>query len=151
FERFRRDDIDHLIRQGLHGIRTLRQRASNARDEYKSVTLEPAKHAGGAPISTARTKERETANWRQNTATAAQLQRMTFPPVKFILPGVVPEGASLLVSRPKLGKSWLVLDLALAIVADRATLGEMRPATGEVLHLALEDGLRRLYHRLTRL
>jgi hypothetical protein len=44
--------------------------------------------------------------------TAAALQTMTFPPLKFVLPNIVPEGATLLVSRPKLGKSWLVLDLA---------------------------------------
>ena len=42
--------------------------------------------------------------------TAASLQTMTFPPLKLIVPGIVPEGATLLVSRPKLGKSWLVLD-----------------------------------------
>src|ERR1700735_4831288 len=38
--------------------------------------------------------------------TAAELQTRVFPPVNFVLPGLVPEGATLLVSRPKLGKSW---------------------------------------------
>jgi len=85
------------------------------------------------------------------TFTAEALQTMTFPPLNFILPGLVPEGATLLVSRPKLGKSWLVLDLALATAAGRFTLGELKPASGDVLYLALEDGPRRLQRRLTRL
>jgi len=83
--------------------------------------------------------------------TAADLQRMTFPPMAFVLPGLVPEGATLLVSRPKLGKSWLVLDLAIATAAGRYTLGELKPVQGDVLYLALEDGKRRLQSRLTKL
>jgi AAA domain len=82
---------------------------------------------------------------------AAALQTMTFPPLKFILPGLVPEGATLLVSRPKFGKSWLVLDIALATAAGRFTLGELKPSTGDVLYLALEDGRRRLQRRITKL
>src|SRR3981189_2467720 len=78
---------------------------------------------------------------------AAALQTMIFPPLKFILPGLVPEGATLLVSRPKLGKSWLVLDIAIATAAGRFTLGELRPIAGPVLYLALEDGRRRLQRR----
>jgi hypothetical protein len=76
---------------------------------------------------------------------------MTFPPVKFILPGLVPEGATLLVSRPKLGKSWLVLDVAIATAAGRFTLGEIEPSPGDVLYLALEDGRGRLQRRITKL
>jgi AAA domain len=114
-----------------------------------------AKHNGqpssgnGAANGQLRTPEPDA--WRQNTFDAATLQTMTFPPLKFILPGFVPEGATLLVSRPKLGKSWLVLDLAIATAAGRFTLGEMKPIQGDVLYLALEDGKRRLQRRLTKL
>src|SRR5262249_55244300 len=90
-------------------------------------------------------------NWRQGAISAADLQTMTFQPMKFILPSLVPEGATLVVSRPKLGKSWLVLDLAIAIAAGRLTLGELRPIEGAVLYLALEDGRRRLQRRITKL
>jgi hypothetical protein len=81
---------------------------------------------------------------------AAALQTMTFPPLKFILPDLVPEGATLLVSRPKLGKSWLVLDIAIATAAGRFTLGTLKPSAGDVLYLALEDGKRRLQRRITK-
>jgi AAA domain len=82
---------------------------------------------------------------------AATLQHMTFPPLKFIVPELIPEGATLLVSRPKLGKSWFVLDVAVAVASGRFTLGELKPMSGDVLYLALEDGRRRLQRRLTKL
>ena len=87
---------------------------------------------------------------QQRTFSAAAFQTMTFPPLNFILPGLVPEGATLLVSRPKFGKSWLVLDVAIATAADRFTLGTLKPSAGDVLYLALEDGRRRLQRRITK-
>jgi hypothetical protein len=89
--------------------------------------------------------------WRDRIFTAAALQTMMFPPLRFILEGLVPEGLSLLVSRPKLGKSWLVLDLAIATAGERFTLGTLKPLLGPVLYLALEDGPRRLQRRITKL
>ncbi len=90
-------------------------------------------------------------NWSDRAFSAAELQTKTFPPLKFIVPELVPEGATLLVSRPKLGKSWLVLDIAIAVASGRFTLGSMKPIQGDVLYLALEDGPRRLQRRLTKL
>jgi hypothetical protein len=90
-------------------------------------------------------------SWRERVSDAAALQHMEFPPLKFILPVFIPEGATLLVSRPKLGKSWLVLEIAIATAADRFTLGDLKPSPGAVLYLALEDGKRRLQRRITRL
>jgi hypothetical protein len=83
--------------------------------------------------------------------TAKALRTMAFPPLSYLLPGLIPEGLCLLVSRPKLGKSWLVLDLAIATAEGRFVLGELKPESGEVLYLAMEDGRRRLQRRLTRL
>ena len=89
--------------------------------------------------------------WGDRTFSAHSLQKMEFPPLNYLLPGLVPEGLCLLVSRPKLGKSWLVLDIAIATAVGRFVLGELKPASGEVLYLALEDGRRRLKRRLTKL
>src|SRR5437868_2466692 len=89
--------------------------------------------------------------WRGTAIAAAELQHKMFKPLRFVLPGLIPEGASLLVSRPKLGKSWLVLDLCLAVAGSRFTLGTLKPEQGDVLYLALEDGERRLQRRMSRL
>ncbi len=79
--------------------------------------------------------------------TAADLQGMEFPPINWVVPGVLPEGLSILAGKPKLGKSWLALDIALAVAGGGSVLGrECDP--GPVLYLALEDNQRRLQRRL---
>jgi AAA domain len=83
--------------------------------------------------------------------TAALLQGVTFAPLKYIVPGLIVEGLILLAGRPKVKKSWLALDVALAIAAKRACLGDRMPEPGDVLYLALEDGERRLQQRMTKL
>ena len=83
--------------------------------------------------------------------TAATLQTMLFPAIKYLLPGLVPEGATLLVARPKIGKSWMVLDIAVAVATGESALGTVKAGQGDVLYLALEDGPRRLQSRLTKL
>jgi hypothetical protein len=98
---------------------------------------------GGAPQSP---------QWKGRTFAADVLQKENFPPLAYLLPGLLPEGLCLLVSRPKLGKSWLALDIAIATAAGRFVLGTLKPqVTGEVLYLALEDGRRRLQRRLSKL
>ncbi|OLB78825.1 MAG: hypothetical protein AUI14_12160 [Actinobacteria bacterium 13_2_20CM_2_71_6] len=80
------------------------------------------------------------------------LDAQHFPPLRYAVPGILPEGSTLLVGPPKIGKSWAVLDLLLAIAAGGRALGAI--PTGEarpVLYLALEDGNRRLQDRCRKL
>jgi len=82
----------------------------------------------------------------------AWLDQQDFPPLAYAIPGVLPEGSSLLVGPPKIGKSWFVLSLALAVAAGGRALsaleaGQPRP----VLYLALEDGDRRMQDRCRQL
>ncbi len=90
-------------------------------------------------------------DWRARVVMANDLQAMTFPPVRHILPGYISEGATLIAGKPKIGKSWLTLDLCLAATANRFTLGTLKPAQGDVLYLALEDNNRRLKRRMAKL
>ena len=89
--------------------------------------------------------------WAAHAIRACDLQAKAFEPLHYVLPGLIPEGASLLVGRPKLGKSWLVLDLCIAIADGRSALGTLQPDAGDVLYLALEDGERRLQRRMATL
>lgn len=70
-----------------------------------------------------------------------------FPPVKYIVPGYIAEGLTLLGGRPKLGKSWLALDMCIAVATGGRSLGE-ECEEGDVLYAALEDNQRRLQDRL---
>jgi AAA domain len=90
--------------------------------------------------------------WRDDTFSAADLQKETFPPLAWILRDIIPaEGVGLLCSKPKFGKSWFVLDLCLGCTADHFILGTIKPKQGDVLYLALEDSKRRLQRRMTKL
>ena len=82
------------------------------------------------------------------TFTAADLMKEDLPPVRWAVPGILPEGLSLLAGKPKLGKSWLALGLAVAKASGGVALGKIPVDRGEVLYLALEDNRRRLQNRL---
>jgi hypothetical protein len=78
----------------------------------------------------------------------AWLTNQKFPPLRYAIGGLIPEGLTIKVGPPKAGKSWLILGLLLAVAAGGPALG--RVATGEprrVLYLALEDGDRRMQAR----
>jgi hypothetical protein len=81
---------------------------------------------------------------------AADLQRKTFEPLRWIVPKYLPEGTSILGGRPKIGKSWSALDIAVGVAEGGRCLGE-QCEQGNVLALMLEDSDRRLQRRLTRM
>ena len=80
--------------------------------------------------------------------TAQELLETDFPEPRFAVPNVIAEGLNLLVGAPKLGKSWLALNIGIAVASGGHALGTIPVAQGEVLYLALEDGPRRLKTRL---
>jgi hypothetical protein len=84
-------------------------------------------------------------------STAQDLSAKQFEPVRWIVPGIVAEGVTLLAGKPKLGKSWLCLDIALAVATGSEVLGGVACDQGDVLYLALEDNERRLQQRLRKL
>jgi AAA domain-containing protein len=90
--------------------------------------------------------------WNDGLITARELQSKKFKPVRIILSGLIPEGVTLLAGKPKVGKSWLALDVCLAVADEnRFVLGDMQPVHGDVLYLALEDNERRLKKRIDKI
>lgn len=81
------------------------------------------------------------------TVTAAWLDTQDFPPLDWTVEGILPEGMGLLAAPPKVGKSWMVNDFALACAAGGSALGAIAVKKRPVLLLALEDGHRRLQSR----
>ncbi|WP_262272211.1 AAA family ATPase [Microvirga yunnanensis] len=79
---------------------------------------------------------------------AHELRRREFAPIGYVVPGYIAEGCTLLAGRPKLGKSWLVLEMGLAVAMGEACLGSILCEQGDVLYLALEDNERRLQKRI---
>jgi hypothetical protein len=85
------------------------------------------------------------------TQTASTLRSKIFPPIDFVVALYIAEGLTILAGRPKLGKSWLMLEIALAISMGGSCLGNIQCEPGDVLYLALEDNERRLQSRITKL
>jgi hypothetical protein len=79
---------------------------------------------------------------------AAALMAKQFEPVNYVVPGLIAEGVTLFGGKPKIGKSWMALDLALAIAGGWPVFGILPVMQGDVLYLALEDSERRLKSRM---
>lgn len=81
----------------------------------------------------------------------ADLRLAIFPPLAHIAGEIIVEGLTLLAARPKVGKTWMALEIAIAVATGGNCLGELQCEQGEVLFLALEDNRRRMQRRTTKL
>jgi replicative DNA helicase len=79
--------------------------------------------------------------------TAAELLEKIFPPLKWIIPGLIGDGLIMIAGAPKIGKSWFVLQLAIAASYGGRFLDVMANKT-ETLYISLEDTERRLQSRM---
>ncbi len=82
---------------------------------------------------------------------AYDLMRKVFPPIDYVVPDILPTGLIVLAGKQKIGKSWLDLNLALAVASGGVALGHYQVKQGDVLYLALEDTERRLQDRIGQL
>lgn len=87
------------------------------------------------------------------TFSAKDLSKMEFKEPQWLVPGILPEGVSLLVGRPKMGKSYLILETAIALSNGGFALGNegLRCPEKGVLYVSLEDIDRRLQTRIREL
>lgn len=75
-----------------------------------------------------------------------ELHDMEFDPVKMVIPGLLPSGLAVIGGKPKIGKSFLTMQMALAVAEGTTFLGETMPQ-GDVLLFSLEDDQRRMQGR----
>lgn len=83
--------------------------------------------------------------------TAVELLQRDLPKPTWVVDGLLPEGVTILAGKPKSGKSWLALHLAVTVACGGPVLGSTAATPGDVLYLALEDTERRLKSRLQQL
>ncbi len=87
---------------------------------------------------------------KMETITAKKLYTMKLPPSSFVVDGLLPKGLHIFAGPPKVGKSRLLLQLALAVASGNKFLG-LDTEQGTVLSLCLEDNLSRLQKRVSEL
>lgn len=82
---------------------------------------------------------------------AASFQHEVFPPVRWMVEGILPEGATIFAGKPKMGKSYMMLNVAAAIATGGVAFSKVQCTPGDVLMVALEDPRRRIHQRLKQL
>ena len=84
------------------------------------------------------------------TISAEELLSTPLPPVKWIIPDLLPAGLALFAGPSKAGKSWLTLWLCLQIAQGNPVWNrEIEPRT--VIYFSLEDTFNRLQNRIFQL
>lgn len=77
----------------------------------------------------------------------SELYQTEFPEPRYLIPDLLPAGLAALGARPKIGKSWLGLQISVA-VGTGGRIFDQPVQKGRVLYLALEDSARRMKQRL---
>mgnify|MGYP005933685225 CR=1 FL=1 len=68
-------------------------------------------------------------------------------PIEYCVDGLISQGLFILAGAPKVGKSWLALDMCLSIAKGEKVLGQ-QTTQGTALYLCLEDSYVRIQNRL---
>jgi hypothetical protein len=79
---------------------------------------------------------------------SSELMTKTLPRQKWAVEGLIPEGYAVLAGGKSVGKSWLALNLALAVAMGEKALGTIPTEQGTVLYLSLEDDERMVQERV---
>lgn len=79
---------------------------------------------------------------------SADLAAQTFPEAPVIINDLIPTGLTLLCAKPKVGKSWMLLDMALAVAGGGHAMGQLKCQKSRAALLMLEDSPQRLKSRI---
>ena len=109
---------------------------------------ETAAEASWRSAQTRRLREVPKAFVRTNTN---DIMATTFDPIKWVVPGYISEGFLVLAGRQKLGKTWLAIDMALAVAVGGVAIGSIGCEQGDVLYIDMENGPRRIQGRINTL
>ena len=84
----------------------------------------------------------------ENGFTMKGLAEMQIQKMQWIIEGIIPTGLTLLAGKPKMGKSSLILNMAIDVALGRKVFDSIPSNPGEVLYLALEDTVGRVKTRV---
>lgn len=81
------------------------------------------------------------------TITCEEIMNTPLEPIEYCVDNLIAQGLYILAGAPKIGKSWLSLDICLSIAKGKSVLGQVTKQ-GTALYLCLEDSVTRLQNRL---
>lgn len=82
-----------------------------------------------------------------NSKSCEEIMTTVYKPIEFVVENLVAKGLHILAGAPKVGKSWLALDMCLSIAKGENVLGQ-KTTQGTALYLCLEDSYMRIQNRL---
>ena len=82
-----------------------------------------------------------------NSKSCEEIMTTVYRPIEFVVDNLLTQGLYILAGAPKVGKSWLALDMCLSIAKGEKVLGQ-QTTQGTALYLCLEDSYVRIQNRL---
>ena len=82
-----------------------------------------------------------------NTINCEEIMTQPLKPIEFVVDNLITQGLFILAGAPKIGKSWLALDICLSVAKGEPVLNA-KTAQGTALYLCLEDSKIRIQNRL---
>ena len=97
-----------------------------AEREYSRIAVKAVRETGGKRADYSGVVERfvQRNASGEGIVSAAELLSKEFAPIRWTVPGILPEGVTILGGKPKIGKSWLAFDLALGVSTRGTVLGD---------------------------
>ena len=83
--------------------------------------------------------------------TLKEISEVEFPPLEFVIEDLLPHGLITLAGKPKIGKSWLCLEILRSISDGSPFLGAFQTKPVNAVYYALEDSPRRLKDRILKI
>lgn len=81
------------------------------------------------------------------TVNCEEIMTEPLKPIEFVVDNLITQGLFILAGAPKIGKSWLALDICLSVAKGEPVLNA-KTAQGTALYLCLEDSRIRIQNRL---
>lgn len=82
-----------------------------------------------------------------NSKSCEEIMTTVYKPIEFVVDNLLAQGLYILAGAPKVGKSWLALDMCLSIAKGEKVL-DQTTSQGTTLYLCLEDSYVRIQNRL---
>ena len=119
-----------------------------AMKDYNVKACEPPLDDGEI-VSIVESAYKTTAQGSLQMQSFQELINAEIPPVHWIVKGLLPQGLTILAGAPKVGKSWMSLELALRVANGEPVFGFYEVTKKRnVLYFALEDSENRLQERI---
>jgi len=121
----------------------------NPKSSQQTKPQEPIQQATTSKTVLAENKANNKPN-KLTTIDYSTLMKQEYAPLKFSISDILPQGLFILAGAPKIGKSWLILDMCRSIASGNSLWG-YDTTKNDVLYIALEDNYRRLQDRLKKI